>query len=241
MRDYNLTPRDCFGAILGLSILVCSAYKSRYNTKQELSFAAERTSVCFIEDKKIQMTDLTGFIPRKRPGQTALNGCYIDMEPLEWDLHGTELTQHVAGIDNANLWTFVPIGPFDDLAAMQAVMSYVGAQFEWEIMAVKSKSSGKVLGTASYMRIREMHGSAEVGCVVFGHALQKTRKATEVIYLMAKHVFENLGYRRFEWKYHNDNDASKQAALRFGFTFEGVFRNDTVSYTHLTLPTICSV
>ena len=152
------------------------------------------------------MTDLTGFIPRKRPGLTTLNGRYIDMEPLEWDLHGIELTQHVAGVDNANLWTFVPIGPFDDLASLKAVMSYVGEQFKWEIMAVKSKTSGKVLGTASYMRIREMHGSAEVGCVVFGNALQKTREATEVIYLMAKHVFENLGYRRFEWKCHNDND-----------------------------------
>ena len=174
------------------------------------------------------MTDLAGFIPRKRPGQTTLNGRYIDMEPLEWDLHGVELAQHVTGVDNTNLWTFVPIGPFDDLAALQGVMSYVGAQFEWEIMAVKSKTSSKVLGTASYMRIREMHGSAEVGCVVFGQALQKTREAKEVIYLMAKHVFENLGYRRFEWKCHNGNDASKQAALRFGFTFEGVFRNDMV-------------
>jgi len=174
------------------------------------------------------MTDLTGFIPRQRPGKALLQGSYIDLEPMDWDAHGTELAQHVAGEQNADLWTYVPIGPFDDLAALQAVMSYAGEQFAWEIMAVKSKASGQVLGTASYMRIREMHGSAEVGCVVFGQPLQKTREATEVIYLMARHVFEDLGYRRFEWKCHNGNEASKQAALRFGFTFEGVFRNDMV-------------
>lgn len=174
------------------------------------------------------MSDLMGFIPRPRPGKGLLEGRYIDLEPLDWELHGEELAAHVAGTENADLWTFVPIGPFEDFAALQAVMSYAGEQFGWEIMAIKSKASGKILGTASYMRIREMHGSAEVGCVVFGKPLQKTREATEVIYLMAKHVFEDLGYRRFEWKCHNGNAASKQAAERFGFTFEGVFRNDMV-------------
>lgn len=174
------------------------------------------------------MTDLSGFISRKRPGLGMIEGDYVDLVPVKWNAHGADLAQQIAGPENAELWTFVPIGPFDDLAALQAVMSYAGQQFGWEIMVVKSKASGKVLGTASYMRIREMHGSAEVGCVVFGEALQKTREATEVIYLMAKHVFEDLGYRRFEWKCHNGNEASKRAALRFGFTFEGVFRNDMV-------------
>jgi len=157
-----------------------------------------------------------------------LEGNYIDLEPLDWAAHGSDLAEHVAGLENADLWTFVPIGPFDDLAGLQAVMSYAGEQFSWEIMAAKSKASGKVLGTTSYMRIREMHGSAEVGCVVLGQPLQKTREATEIIYLIAKHVFEDLGYRRFEWKCHNANEASKRAAERFGFTFEGVFRNDMV-------------
>jgi len=174
------------------------------------------------------MSDFTGFIPRPRPGKSIIKGNYIDLEPLNWGTHGPELASYVAGKGNADLWTFVPIGPFDDLAALQAVMSYAGQQFGWEIMAIKSKARGKVLGTASYMRIREMHGSAEVGCVVFGKPLQKTCEATEVIYFMAKHVFEDLGYRRFEWKCHNGNDASKRAAERFGFTFEGVFRNDMV-------------
>ena len=78
------------------------------------------------------------------------------------------------------------------------------------------------------MRIREIHGSAEVGCVAFSHALRRTPEATEAMYLMAQHLLEELGYRRYEWKCHNENAASHRAAQRFGFKFEGVFRNDMV-------------
>ncbi len=81
---------------------------------------------------------------------------------------------------------------------------------------------------ASYMRIRQEHGSAEVGFVLFGARLQRTAAATEAMYLMARHLFEDLGYRRYEWKCDDDNAASKRAADRLGFTFEGVFRNDMV-------------
>jgi RimJ/RimL family protein N-acetyltransferase len=73
-----------------------------------------------------------------------------------------------------------------------------------------------------------MHGSVEVGCVAFGDALKRTREATEAMYLMAAHVFDELGYRRYEWKCNNGNAASKCAAKRFGFIYEGVFRNDMV-------------
>ena len=78
------------------------------------------------------------------------------------------------------------------------------------------------------MRLRPEYGSAEIGCVIFGDKLQKTRAATETLYLFAKHVFEDLGYRRFEWKCDNGNVASKRAAERFGFKFEGIFRNDMI-------------
>jgi RimJ/RimL family protein N-acetyltransferase len=81
---------------------------------------------------------------------------------------------------------------------------------------------------ASYMRIRPEAGSAEVGSVVFSKALQRTAAATEAIFLMARHLFEDRGYRRFEWKCDNQNAASVRAARRFGFTAEGVFRQDMV-------------
>ena len=81
---------------------------------------------------------------------------------------------------------------------------------------------------AGYMRIREKHGSAEIGCVAFGRDLRRSPEATEAMSLMASHIFDELGYRRYEWKCHNGNAASRRAAKRFGFKFEGVFRNDMV-------------
>lgn len=87
--------------------------------------------------------------------------------------------------------------------------------------------AGDSLGMCTYMRIREAHGSAEIGCVAFSPKLKRTPEATEALRLMAAHVFD-LGYRRYEWKCNNDNLASKRAAERFGFTFEGIFRNDMV-------------
>ena len=99
----------------------------------------------------------------------------------------------------------------------------------WRTLVVLNQQSGEVLGMAAFMRIRETHGSAEIGCVAFGPKLKRTRYATEAFALMAGHLFDDLGYRRYEWKCNVDNAASKRSAERFGFTFEGVFRNDMVT------------
>ncbi len=108
-------------------------------------------------------------------------------------------------------------------------MEKVRAEQGWETLAIVDAASNHVLGMASYMRIREDHGSAEIGCVAFGDKLKRTPQATEALMLMAAHVFDDLGYRRYEWKCNNANLASKRAAERFGFAFEGVFRNDMVA------------
>ena len=107
-------------------------------------------------------------------------------------------------------------------------MTFRAQKFDWEVLAIVAKDSGAVLGTASFMRIRPEHGSAEIGCIIFSKTLQKTRAASEAMYLMAKHMFDDLGYRRYEWKCDNNNAASKRAALRFGFEYEGLFRQDMV-------------
>jgi RimJ/RimL family protein N-acetyltransferase len=99
----------------------------------------------------------------------------------------------------------------------------------WRTLIVRRRTDGEILGTASYMRIREAHGSAEIGCVAFGTGLKRTPEATETFALMAGHLFDDLGYRRYEWKCDSGNLASKRAAERFGFAFEGVFRNDMVT------------
>jgi RimJ/RimL family protein N-acetyltransferase len=96
------------------------------------------------------------------------------------------------------------------------------------LLAIVPADSAKAAGWASYMRIKPAHGVIEVGNVLFSPALQRTRAATEAMYLMARHVFEDLGYRRYEWKCNAKNEPSCRAALRLGFTFEGIFRQHMV-------------
>lgn len=172
--------------------------------------------------------DLSNWKPCASPGAKTLGGSYCRLEPLDWERHGEPLFHALNSPESEDLWTYIPLGPFKTPDAMAATMNHVRDSMGWRTMVILDVASGAVLGMASYMRIRAEHGSAEVGCVVFSKALQRTRAATEVIYLMARHLFDDLGYRRFEWKCNEANKASKRAAVRFGFTFEGIFRNDMV-------------
>ncbi len=96
------------------------------------------------------------------------------------------------------------------------------------LFAILPIDTGKAAGWASYMRISAAHGVVEVGNILFSPALQRTRAATEAMYVMARHIFDDLGYRRYEWKCNAENAPSRSAALRLGFTFEGVFRQHMV-------------
>lgn len=165
---------------------------------------------------------------RERPGLWPLTGERVVLEPLDWDAHGTGLYSAVAAPDMADTWDYMPIGPFRSEADFRTTLAQIIDVMGWETLVIRGASDGSVLGMASYMRIREGHGSAEVGCVAFGRALRRRPEATEAMYLMAAHIFDELGYRRYEWKCHNENAASRRAATRFGFQFEGVFRNDMV-------------
>ena len=95
-------------------------------------------------------------------------------------------------------------------------------------LAIVSESTGEAAGYASYMRIDPANGVVEVGNILMSPALQRTTAATEAMYLMARHVFDDLGYRRYEWKCNAGNGPSRRAALRYGFTFEGIFRQHMV-------------
>ena len=171
---------------------------------------------------------LSGWTPKERPAPDVLEGRYVRLERLDWARHGDGLFAAVGGAQNDDLWTHMPIGPFPERAVFEQMYDFVRQRFEWETSVICHLGTGAVLGTVSFMRVRETHGSAEIGCVTFGPALKRTREATEAVYLMAAHVFDGLGYRRFEWKCDNANAASRRAAERFGFQFEGVFRNDMV-------------
>ncbi|MCR9194624.1 MAG: GNAT family N-acetyltransferase [Hyphomonas sp.] len=171
---------------------------------------------------------LKNWTARERPGQWPLTGDRVVLEPLDWTDHLEGLYQAVAAPDVADIWKYMPLGPFESQEQFQEIFERVAGDLGWEVMIIRRTRGGDVLGMASYMRIREAHGSAEIGCVAFGPDLKRSAEATEAMSLMAGHVFDELGYRRYEWKCHNDNAASRRAAERFGFAFEGVFRNDMV-------------
>ncbi len=174
------------------------------------------------------MTNLDSWTPRERPGQWPLTGERVVLEPLDWEVHLGGLYDAVAAPDVADIWTYMPIGPFESRDEFRQVLEGAIAGHGWETMVIRRARDGHVLGMASYMRIREAHGSAEVGAVAFGPDLKRSAEATEAMSLMAAHLFDELGYRRYEWKCHHENAASRRAAERFGFAFEGVFRNDMV-------------
>ena len=175
------------------------------------------------------MIDLSGWTPRPPPGQVALIGASARLEPLDWPVHGEGLFAAVGGEGNAEIWRHMPTGPFVDAGALRYLLEDNRAREGWRPMIVRTTPDGAIGGMASYMRIREADGAAEIGCVAFGARLQRTRAASEVFRLMAAHVFNDLGYRRYEWKCNQANAASKRAAQRFGFVFEGTFRQDMVA------------
>lgn len=150
--------------------------------------------------------------------------------PFEAAAHGSALFE--AGHEGSTAeikarWRYLPVHPFETASALSAWIEQAlisrGVTY-----AIQGEASGKTQGMASYMNIAQTNGSIEIGAIMFGPKLAQTRAATESIYLLAEHAFETLGYRRLEWKCNNDNAASKAAALRFGFTFEGVFRQHLV-------------
>jgi RimJ/RimL family protein N-acetyltransferase len=162
------------------------------------------------------------------PNLPPTRGRFIRLDRLESERDGPALFAAIGGDENDALWRFIPFGPFDDADSLMAVLSLMNENREWQTLVFRDSQSGAALGMSSYMRIRPEAGSAEVGCVIFSPALQKTPAATEAMFAMARHLFDDLGYRRYEWKCDNENAASRRAAARLGFSPEGVFRQDMV-------------
>ena len=155
-----------------------------------------------------------------------LRGRYVTLEPLDAGRHAAALWQPVKGHDE--LWDWLPDGPYatesDLRRAIEEKQSAAGAVF----LAIVPAATGTAAGYASYMRMEPAQGVVEVGNILMTPGLQRTTAATEAMYLMAAHVFDKLGYRRYEWKCNAKNEPSRRAALRLGFTFEGIFRQHMV-------------
>jgi RimJ/RimL family protein N-acetyltransferase len=154
-------------------------------------------------------------------------GVYCSVQPLEIELHAKDLYNADSLDDNGSTWTYLPYGPFDSFSSYQKWLAESCQSDDPMFYAIVDLSKGKPNGVASYLRILPESGSIEVGHVHFSPLLQRSRVATEAMYLMMKHAFD-LGYRRYEWKCDSLNEPSRNAATRLGFSFEGIFRQATV-------------
>ena len=166
--------------------------------------------------------------PPPPPARVELRGAHVLARPLDADRDAGplyEISHPPAG--DPGIWTYLPDGPYDSVADFHADLT--AAQESDDPLFFTLVAGGRPLGIASYLRIEPRHGVIEIGHIWFGPGLARTTAATEAIYLLAANAFDTLGYRRLEWKCNALNAPSRHAAERFGFTFEGVFRNHQVS------------
>ena len=164
------------------------------------------------------------------PVPVTLEGRFVTLEPYEPEKHLQALWDGLGGAEGINpLLKYFPNDDFADVNAFGEWLENARVHSSFVTLVSRDKATGKVVGMASYMRPDPKNGVIEVGSVAHGAAMKRSPLSTEVHYLMAKHVFEGLDYRRYEWKCHNDNAASKASAVRYGFSFEGVFRQHMIS------------
>jgi len=166
--------------------------------------------------------------PAPRPRRTTLEGRHVRLAPLDAAAHAGDLWSLVSAAKHDGLWTYLFDGPYRERSSFEAALAAKAASDDPLFFAILEQPAGRAVGYASLMRIEPAHRVIEVGGILYTPALQRTAGATEAMYLMARHVFEDLGYRRYEWKCDARNQPSRRAALRLGFTFEGIFRQHMI-------------
>jgi RimJ/RimL family protein N-acetyltransferase len=165
----------------------------------------------------------------KAPGPVTLAGRYVTLEPYERDKHLEALWEGLGGMGVNDLTRYFPNDDFAGIEEFATWLENARTQSNFVTLVFRDNASGRIVGMASYMRPDPKNGVVEVGSVAHGPTVQRSPLTTEVHYLMARHVFEDLGYRRYEWKCHNENEPSRRSAIRYGFSFEGVFRQHVIS------------
>ncbi len=166
--------------------------------------------------------------PAKRPERVTLRGRAVTLVPLDAEPHASALFRAANGGDKDRGWTYLSDGPFAVEDAFKASIAAKAQSADPLFFAVVDNASGEAVGYQTLMRIDAANRVIEVGAILYTPALQRTIGATEAQYLFAAYVFDELGYRRYEWKCNNFNEPSKRAALRLGFSFEGVFRQHMI-------------
>lgn len=170
------------------------------------------------------MRDLSDWKGCEAPHRKVFEGRYVRLEPLDSKKHGDELYDAAVSGAAHERFRWLPEDTPASREAFQPWLEMAEASQDPMYFAVIDLASGKVAGRQTMMRMNPEHGVAEIGHIHWGPLIQKTPATTEAFYLFAKHLFDELGYRRFEWKCNNRNEPSKDAALRYGMTSEGVHR-----------------
>ncbi|MFG1393308.1 GNAT family N-acetyltransferase [Xanthobacter agilis] len=164
----------------------------------------------------------------RRPAPATLDGRHVRVVPFDVARHGPDLHALSHGPDHAALWAYLSPEPFADLHAFTRYYAEAAAKADPLLFAIEEADTGRAVGHATYMRVEPAHRVVEVGNILFTPALQARPGGTEAMFLMARHAFETLGFRRYEWKCNALNTPSRRAAERLGFTFEGVFRQHMI-------------
>lgn len=160
--------------------------------------------------------------PRPQIGPVTLVGAHVRLEPWSPAFAEDLFASTISG-SPASTWTYIPVAP-TTLEELTGWLDSLGAD-PAAVPLVLCTPERRAVGTASYLRLDAAHGSVEVGAIVYADELKQTSAATEAMYLMMRHAFDDLGYRRYEWKCDALNAPSRRAAQRLGFTYEGTFRN----------------
>jgi RimJ/RimL family protein N-acetyltransferase len=167
--------------------------------------------------------------PALEPSSTPLRGSRLLLRPFVPDVDAEPLYRlsHLPDGD-PSIWTYLPDGPYESPAHLRQMLEWASTADDSRYYALVRGYDERPLGMSAYLRIVPQFGSIEIGHVWFGQPLKRTAAATEAIYLLASNAFDTLGYRRVEWKCNALNAASRRAAERFGFSFEGIFRRHMV-------------
>ncbi|QDZ02750.1 GNAT family N-acetyltransferase [Nitratireductor mangrovi] len=171
---------------------------------------------------------LKDWTPRPLPRREILEGRYVRLEPLDAAKHGDGLFEASSVADAGDRFRWLPDYPPEGRDQFQPWLVKATASEDPLFFAVIDKESGSVAGRQTLMRIDAANGVIEIGNIYWGPLVSRKPGATEALYLFARYVFEELGYRRYEWKCNDRNAPSKRAAERFGFSFEGVFRQHLI-------------
>lgn len=171
---------------------------------------------------------VSGWSGAALPERTTLDGQYCRLEALDVERHGEHLYDAFSADETGALWTYLAEEPPGSRAEFRSWMVEACSSEDPMFYAVIERGTGRALGRAAFMRMAPAAGSIEVGSILYSPALQQTPPATEAMFLMMQHVFDDLGYRRYEWKCDSLNEPSRRAAQRLGFSYEGLFRQALV-------------